>query len=333
MTCLVDFEVTWTDGSEPRPDADWIPAVVPGGVHESLLAAGLIEHPYAGQHEHELGWVHESTWWYRTTFPHPGVGAQTHLEFAGLDTVAEVRLNGAVVGTARNQHRSHRFEVSGLFEATNELLVRFPPPLEGLLTDDEVAATIDDMRSRQTSVLRQVTDEELTIRILRARLRKATFSWGWDFAPVVTSRGISGPVSLTASRPELRDVLVRSIDLDVESRTATLLVTGSSNGPVMVSVTSPSAEVLTATAEGDFEVRLLLRDIALWWPHDLGEPALYDVVVASGGARTVVRHGIRTIEIDRSPDPEENAELFRFLVNGVPTFARGANVVPGTMLV
>jgi hypothetical protein len=29
-----------------RPETDWLPAIVPGGVHEALLAAGRIADPY-----------------------------------------------------------------------------------------------------------------------------------------------------------------------------------------------------------------------------------------------------------------------------------------------
>jgi beta-mannosidase len=43
----MDFEVTGTPrGERQAADADWIRAVVPGGVHESLLAAGRVGHPY-----------------------------------------------------------------------------------------------------------------------------------------------------------------------------------------------------------------------------------------------------------------------------------------------
>ncbi len=322
----VDFELAWTDGGEPGPDAEWLPAVVPAGVHESLLAAGRIQDPYFGMNEHDLGWVHEATWWYRARFD--GTGA-THLDFAGLDTVADVYVNGSLIGSARNQHRPHRFALPDLGE-TNELLIRFPPPLEGLVTDEEVAVRIAEIRDRPR-LQPGLSDAELASRLRRTRLRKATFSWGWDFAPVVTSRGISGPVTLILDEPALRDVHVRSTDVDVTAGTAVLEVSATADGPVTVTVTSPTGEVTSAV--GTLPLRVALTDVQLWWTHDLGSPALYAVSVTAGGEVVELRHGIRTLELDRSPDPIEDAELFRFVLNGQPTFARGANVVPATMLV
>ena len=44
------------------------------------------------------------------------------------------------------------------------------------------------------------------------------------------------------------------------------------------------------------------------------------------------RIGLRTIRLDRSPDPE-GGRFFRFVLNGVPVFARGAAWLPPSMLV
>ncbi|MCU1602989.1 MAG: beta-mannosidase [Frankiales bacterium] len=327
------FELAWTIGDRPGPDAEWVPAVVPGGVHESLMAAGRLPHPYFGMNEHDLGWVEDATWWYRARFT-ADPATDRFLDFAGLDTVAVVWLNGVQVGSARNQHRPHRFEVS--LAADNELLVAFPPPLVGLLSDDAAAAEIGGYRERSgvRPDAEEVADDVLLLRVQRPRLRKATFSWGWDFAAALPSRGISGAVTVVAGEPVLRDVWVRAADVDVEVRTATLVVTGQSDAAVTVTVTSPSGAVQTALAgAGAFRTDVMLTDVELWWTHDLGTPALYDVEVRSGDAVVTVQRGLRTIELDRSPDPEEQAEHFRFVLNGQPTFSRGANVVPPSMLV
>ena len=39
--------------------------------------------------------------------------------------------------------------------------------------------------------------------------------------------------------------------------------------------------------------------------------------------------GIRTLALDQSPDPDERGtRFFRFVLNGVPIFARGADWIP-----
>jgi beta-mannosidase len=331
-TSVQGFELTWTDGSWPKPEATWVPAVVPGGVHESLLAAGLLEHPYAGLNELGLDWVHEATWWYRTRFTSaPGV-----LTFAGLDTVAEVWLDGALLGEARNQHRTHAFPLP--VGGEHELVVRFPPPLQDVLSDAEARAQIAAFQAQHAVIRPQdppLPDAELAVRVRRTHLRKATFSWGWDFAPVVTSRGLSGPVSVRHAPPAVDDLQVRSVDVDVAAHTATVVVTGIAQGEVGVEVTAPDGRVASgsAVASGPFEVRIPLTDVALWWTHDLGTPALYDVAVTVGDEVARLRHGVRTLELDRSADPDEDGRYFRFVLNGSPTFARGANWVPPSMLV
>src|SRR4051795_980179 len=82
----------------------WYPAVIPGGVHESLLAAGVIEHPYFGDNEEKVRWVEDATWWYRGTLTvTPAAdGERVVLVLPSVDTVAEVSIDGEVVASSVN---------------------------------------------------------------------------------------------------------------------------------------------------------------------------------------------------------------------------------------
>ena len=75
----------------------WRAATVPGTVHTDLLAHGLIPDPYVGAPEANLQWIGLADWEYRTAFDVPRAvlqRARSELVFAGLDTFAEVWLNG-----------------------------------------------------------------------------------------------------------------------------------------------------------------------------------------------------------------------------------------------
>jgi beta-mannosidase len=348
---LQSFQLSSSPPGSPCPtDASaWIDAVVPGGVHESLLAAGLIGHPFYGDNEAAVAWVEDRTWWYRCCFPAPAAASETDrilLHFACIDTVADVQLNGVPLGAVRNQHRPHSFDVTHLIAPENELFLMFPPPLSGLLSEEAADVAIEGIRARQHAVrpgADELPREALLLPVLRGRLRKATFSWGWDFAARVPSLGLAGGVHLEMGPPvRLGELHVRTDSLDIEAGLATLAVAVRAEGGdrVRVDVHGPdgSRVQVEVPAADDVRVAVDLTDVLVWWTHDLGSQPLYDVAVTllaggTGVATCNARIGIRTIELDRSPDPQEPGRHFRFVLNGVPIFARGANWVPASLLV
>src|SRR5450830_247652 len=88
---------------------EWLPGAVPGGVHTDLMAAGLIADPFIGDEELRVKWVAERDWEYRREFlVEATVAATDHtaLVFDGLDTLAEISLNGELLGRADNMFRT-----------------------------------------------------------------------------------------------------------------------------------------------------------------------------------------------------------------------------------
>jgi beta-mannosidase len=316
-------------------------------VHESLLAAGLIGHPYFGDNEATVAWIEDKTWWYRTTFP--GLeGERITLTFECLDTVAAVWLNGMLVGSHANQHRPLVLDVTRCLRESNDLLIRFAPPLLDTLAPDEIEAAAAAIRARQAAVRPSAEElplEDLLLLVRRSVRRKATFSWGWDFGARVPSAGLLREVRLTR-RPaaSLVGVHARTTALDVTASTATLRVSveveafQGASLTVRVVLTSPTCAVVekSVPASDLVHIELALADAQAWWTHDLGEQPLYDLQVTlfDGDAELDTwtgRVGLRTIELDRGRD--EIGQLFRFVLNGVPVFARGANWVPPSLLV
>jgi beta-mannosidase len=116
---------------------EWHPAMVPGCVHTDLLANKLIEDPFYRDNEAKLQWIGKTDWDYQTTFvvtPEMLRRLNSELVFEGLDTYAEVSLNGTLILKADNMFRTWRVSVkNALKPGENVLAIHFRSPVNEIL--------------------------------------------------------------------------------------------------------------------------------------------------------------------------------------------------------
>ncbi|CAL9406468.1 glycoside hydrolase family 2 protein [Streptomyces sp. enrichment culture] len=307
-----------TDGwilRHPDGTGDALPASVPGCVHTDLLAAGLIPDPFLGRNEAEVAWVGRRDWTYETELrAGPGAYEQTDLVFDGLDTVAEILLDGRPLGRVRNMHRSYRFDVTGL---SGRLAVRFAP------AHAEAEAVRGRLGERPGAYAEPYQ-----------YLRKMACSFGWDWGPTLVTAGIWRPVRLerwsTARIARVRPLVTVEdgagrVELAVEVERSRV------DAPLAVEATVGG---VSARAELDGTagtVRLRVPDARLWWPRGYGDQPLYDVELTLLHGEEALdswrrRIGFRTVRLDTSPDAHGTG--FTLVVNGERLFARGVNWIP-----
>jgi beta-mannosidase len=319
-----------------RGAADWIPGHVPGGVHLDLLAAGRISDPFAGDEELRVQWVAERDWEYRREFAvDEAVARQRHvaLVFDGLDTLAEIRLNGERLGSTVNMFRTWRFDVDGrLRPGLNELSVIFRSAVAR-------AAELEAVRHLDSP------DGQLPG---APYLRKAPCHFGWDWGPRLPNVGFWQGVRLEGwSVARLADVrLSQAIERDGARISAEVRIEraeiGRDSDPLprpieaRFRVEHPNGQTASVTSAIDpaGTAAVLAVEIVepeLWWPNGLGGQPLYriEVQLVEGSTTLDTRSfqmGLRTLELRREPDAW--GESFSFVVNGVPIFAKGSNWIP-----
>jgi beta-mannosidase len=312
---------------------EWLPAQVPGGVHTDLMAAGRIADPFIGDEELRVGWVAEADWEYRRTFEVDAavaVQSRATLVFDGLDTLADVRLNGEHLGSADNMFRTWRWDVTGRLHAgPNELSVVFRSAVRE-------AAALEAGRHMDSA------NDQLPG---APYLRKAPCHFGWDWGPKLPNVGLWQDVRIEAwSAARIEDVriaqqhrggLVRvaadvAIERQDEGALTARMVVRHPDGRAQAA----EVELWTGSSAG---LSVEIEGPQLWWPNGLGGQPLYEVEIELGAgaasdapARKLdlrkYKIGLRTLELRR--DPDQWGESFEFVVNGVPVFAKGSNWIP-----
>ena len=100
-------------------------AAVPGCFEYNLYRAGLAPDPYFSDNIYGFRRYESYHQWYYTTFA--SEFARGTLRFDGIDTVADIIVNGKIVGKADNMFIPHEFEVADLKKNGNELIVHIYP--------------------------------------------------------------------------------------------------------------------------------------------------------------------------------------------------------------
>ncbi|NYT40314.1 glycoside hydrolase family 2 protein [Sphingomonas sp. R-74633] len=291
----------------------WIPASASGDTYRALIDAGRLADPYVGRNEAEAAWVRDREWWWHTNVE---IGPDAELVFEGLDTFADIYLDGTLLGSADNMFRSWRFDAPA---GAHDLAICFHP-------------TMLKVAGGPLPVFPGFADRISHSR--RTLMRKAQFGWGWDWGPDLPTVGIWKPVRIEPRTPTLRSLnfATRAIGTSAE---VTIDLDLSAPAEVAVKLLDPKGKVVAEGARhGSGQLELRVPDPQLWWTADLGAQPLYTLVANIGGKTVHYRTGIRTLELDQSPDPDEPGTIFfRFVLNGIPLFAKGANWVPASSFV
>jgi beta-mannosidase len=316
-----------------------IKAKVPGCVHTDLLDLGKIPDPYYRDNEKQLMWIGETDWEYTRSFE---IGKDmlknehVVLLCEGLDTLADIKINGSTVAKTDNMFRTWEFDVKHLLRVgQNEIFVFFKS------TFPYAREKNNERWLWQTGIGHHRLEGSNYV-------RKMQCNYGWDWGPKCVTCGIWRDIKIQGyDNVKISNVYVKQkhIDNAVELEFCLNL----DNEPVKgllsnISLTSPEGKVTAIECDINSKTNAVKAKIEapeLWWPNSMGEQYMYGVKVELIDGR-INNHkavmdlkefkiGLRTLELDRHPD--KWGESFGFKVNGIPFFAKGANWIPADTFV
>ncbi|MBS1816087.1 MAG: glycoside hydrolase family 2 protein [Acidobacteria bacterium] len=343
----ISLDGTWQFRAIAAPEhasaEQWHKANVPGAVQTDLMANSLLADPFTDTNESKAQWVGDTDWRYARDFNVTAdVLRNTHVElvFNGLDTLADVTVNGTAVLKADNMFRTWRVDVKKLLHSgTNHIEVNFHSP----------AKTLTPMIAKLPYVLPgsgyEPLDREKGLYPITPYLRKAGYGFGWDWGPKLVTMGIWKSARLEAwsgARIESVHLQQRSVNANRALVTVTVKVLADRSGDFSGRVSLSNTELRQSTytnepdwridaGSGELQFDMRIEHPKLWWPNGYGAQNLYELDVNLQDAHGLKLHaskktGLRSIELLREKDAIGHS--FTFVVNGTPVFARGANVIP-----
>lgn len=284
-------------------------AKVPVTDFGALLAGGVIPDPFYGTNESEVQFVGEDGKSFETQFELPADMLEHKnvlLSFDMLDTLADVYLNSHFLG--RSENCFVRFEKDAkelLLPGKNTVRVHFDSPVEYITR-----------RQKQKPLPKNNNGTNGA-----PYIRKPACHFGWDWGINLPVSGILGKVKVLAFDDEVRDFTVFQRH---EKGVVTLDIETDIKADVQGAVLCPDGRELSFAVK-DGAASVVIESPQLWWTRDISgsdKQPLYTVSIGSVKKRI----GLRTIKLDRGADKYGNN--FRFILNGVPVFAKGANLIP-----
>ncbi|MEF2072726.1 beta-mannosidase [Consotaella aegiceratis] len=319
---MLDLLGDWT-----LADADGefrVPMQLPGDVHSALLEAGVLPDPFQGRNEYDARWVSERDWTLSRTFTlgdgeEPGL-----LAIDGLDTVAEVRINGQVVLKAASSFREHVAAVADALQAGENRIE---------IVLKSVVRSGAELRAAQPY---PVPFHARNSPIANGNmLRKPQCDFGWDWNIALAPVGVYGRVALVGEEGEIGTVMVRqnhegagvrlSIDASLRGFAAEV-----ADYDIEIAGTRTNGWVDLSAGEGRLTAALEIEAPELWWPNGSGPQTLHELRVRVGKAVWTQRIALRDLKLVSEPD--DVGRSFGFRINGSDVFARGANWIPADAL-
>ena len=296
---------------------------IPGTVLSGLLAAGKIKDPFYRTNEDATRALFWKDYVFTRTFDvDEELLAQQHIVLVceGLDTLAEISINGTFLAKTDNMHRTWKFQAKKLLHpGKNEIQIVFR----------SVLRFIEDYPYEAHKKINYIPCGSMKGNQL---LRKAHSMFGWDWGPQTIDAGIFRDIYLQGYSHAKNVSVQTSITLSESVPGQKLCVELSEDG-----ADKPLQTKLCKTnADGVAAVDFVIENPKLWWPNDYGDQPLYIVrttLLDEDGTslESITRRiGLRTLTISQEKDEWGNE--FAFCVNGVKIFTRGGNYIPDDCL-
>ncbi|SDZ95895.1 beta-mannosidase [Porphyromonadaceae bacterium KH3R12] len=316
----------------------WHSAEIPGSVQRDLIRHNVLPDPFYGTNEEKVQWVEDENWDFRKTFTVTANQLKyddAQLFFEGLDTHADVFLNGSRILRSENMFMGYKVPVKQLLkEGENHLYIRFYSPVQLMMPARETFGydypAGNDHRKEKLSIYN----------------RKAPYHFGWDWGIRIVQMGIWKPVTLSFyNKAYIDDFYVKQTSVTEQSAKIDnqIEIYSVANKPIEAVITveyglqgnagSPVSKNATLQpGKNKISIPLEINQPKRWMPVYWGEQHLYDftVKVVSDNreiAEKTVRTGLRSVRMVQEPD--EHGKSFYFEVNGIPIFAKGSNYIPG----
>lgn len=271
------------------------------------------------------------------------------LELRDVDTVAEVVVNDKTVGELGNMFRTYRFDITSfLGSSPNMMEIRLKSPVQAAAQ----AARESKQKQYPECTVSAQTNGQCHINMLR----KAQYSFSWDWGPSMPDSGIySIPVlyqfdytKMVEARLQLmsRFKVTPIVKVDILVLAIENVPTGMLNikfdSDVMAKPRDHLKFVIGRKVGNlrewhgtmEFEVS---SDISWWWPNGFGKQPLYMVTVnwidESGDQSSIEKEfGFRTISLVED-SLHSGGTTFYFKVNDMPVFMTGSNWIPSSSAV
>lgn len=300
---------------------------VPSVIIADMYEEGLIPHPYYSDVEPSLLWIPQREWVYTLNFDaDDNVIKEDVIElvFEGLDTYADVWLNGKHLFYADNMFRTWTCDVEDILkEKDNNIKIKFYP--------------FDKVRDSLIETYPLRFPEKYAV------MRKAAYQNGWDWAPRYMNMGIWQPVYLkawTRSTMNSASIITTAIQDDKADLCFETHIKADKEHNVTLQVLHNDVKILEndvqlKKGDNNFSFPFEIANPNLWNPNELGEQNMYTFNVKMLDDENIIEEkdikmGIRTIEMVEEPDSIGTA--FYFKVNGTPLYMKGANYIPEEMI-
>ena len=304
-----------------------VSATVPGNIEIDLMREGVIPDIYFGTGSYETQKFENLHLYYFTEFDYKKKdGYDAELVFNGIDTAAEIYINGNLFGFVENMLHPHRFSLSGFEDGKYEVLVHIIP------------ATIYARRFEVPAMCFGLAYNQDAI-----QLRKPGYMFGWDIMPRIVSGGLWRTVEINyLPKARICDPYTYTQSISADHSTATIITTLKvetdedfiTDYRVIIEGkckdSSFRTERLLYNASSRFET--VISDPELWWPKNYGEQNMYDVTITllfKGEVCDTVSYklGVRYLWLKRTSRSGDKGD-FCFIVNDKKIFVMGTNWVP-----